>query len=358
MTSDTIGAGTMLITGAAGFIGANFSRYIAERQPELNLVLLDRLSPYSTMAPIEPLISRGRAQFEQIDLADATAVNDLFERYRFDFIVNFAAESHNDRAIVDSRPFVHSNVLGAYNLIEAARLAGAGRIVHVSTIEVYGEQGPGVPYFTESSPLNAKTPYSASKAAADLLVRAHMQTYPELDLAMTHCANNYGPWQFPEKLIPLAVTNVLRGRRIPLYGDGRQLRDWLHVEDHCRGIELVLKRERSSIPAEAAVDPGLLPIFDFSSRDEHSNRDIIRLVTDALGVDFDEWTEFVPDRPNHDRRYLIEPAKAEQQLGFRPRYELKAGIRQTVRWYQDNRGWWEDILSERELQFNWAAQTD
>lgn len=347
----------MLITGAAGFIGANFSRFIAARHPQLKLVLLDRLSPYSTMDPIQPLIDGAQAEFTRIDLADTAAVSELFSSQHFDYVVNFAAESHNDRAIADSRPFVSSNVVGAYNLIEAARLSGAGRIVHVSTIEVYGEQGDGVPYFTESSPLNAKTPYSASKAAADLLVRAHMQTYPELDLALTHCANNYGPWQFPEKLIPLAITNVLRGRRIPLYGDGRQLRDWLHVEDHCRGIELVLARAAETRPEAAATDPALLPIYDFSARQERSNRDIIRLVTDALGVDFEEWTEFVPDRPNHDRRYLIEPRKAESRLGFRPTHQLESGIRETVSWYRDNRDWWERILERGELQFDWSARS-
>ncbi len=353
MTNQALKAGTMLITGAAGFIGSNFSRYIAARHSQLQLVLLDKLSAYSTMTPLEKVVDSGRASFVRIDLADEAAVNELLEGQHFDYIVNFAAESHNDRAIADSRPFVSSNVVGAYNLIEGARLAGAGRIVHVSTIEVYGEQGAGVRHFTESSPLNAKTPYSASKAAADLLVRAHMQTYPQLDLAMTHCANNYGPWQFPEKLIPLAITNVLRGRRIPLYGDGQQLRDWLHVEDHCRGIELVLGRERTAVAAEAATDPGLLPIYDFSAREERRNSDIIRMVTDALDVDFEEWTEFVPDRPNHDRRYLIEPHKAESELGFRPEHELEAGIEQTVRWYEENRAWWEEIAGRGELQFNW-----
>lgn len=347
--------GMMLITGAAGFIGSNFSRYIAARHPHLKLVLLDKLSAYSTMTPLESLVATDQASFVRLDLADEAAVNSLLERHQFDYIVNIAAESHNDRAIVDSRPFVASNVVGAYNLIEGARLAGAGRIVHISTIEVYGEQGDSVRHFTEGSPLNAKTPYSASKAAADLLVRAHMQTYPELDLAMTHCANNYGPWQFPEKLIPLAITNVLRGRRIPLYGDGQQLRDWLHVLDHCRGIELVLQRKRQELPPEAATEPAQLPIFDFSAREERSNREIIRLVTTALGVDFAEWTEYVPDRPNHDRRYLIEPHKAESQLGFRPQQQLETGIEQTVQWYRDNRAWWEKILERGELQFNWAA---
>lgn len=349
-------SGKILITGAAGFIGGNFSRFLADRHPAVELLLLDKLSAYSSMGPIQELIDTGRAHFIRLDLSDTDSVYDLISSEQPDFTVNFAAESHNDRAILDSRPFVYSNVVGAFNLLEATRLHNpTGRLVHISTIEVYGEQAATVPFFTEASPLNAKTPYSASKAAADLLVRSHMQTYPHLDLAMTHCANNYGPWQFPEKLIPLAITNIMRGRRVPLYGDGEQKRDWLHVLDHCRGIELVLARPRTDVKAEAATDPSLLPIFDFSAREELSNRTIIRMVTDALGVDFYEWTETVPDRPNHDRRYLIEPLKAEQQLGFAPQVPLSTGIVETVHWYRDNSWWWQDILERGELQFDWSS---
>src|SRR5690554_4204610 len=203
----------VLITGAAGFIGGNFSRYLAARRPELNLTLLDKMSPYSTMAPIQPLLDSGQATFVRLDLADFERLAALFGEKQFDAVVNFAAESHNDRAIRDSRPFVSSNIVGAYNVMEACRIHETRRMVQVSTIEVYGEQAGEVPWFTEGSPLNAKTPYSASKAAADLLVRSHMLTYPDLDVALTHCANNYGPWQFAEKLLPLAVTNLLRGRK-------------------------------------------------------------------------------------------------------------------------------------------------
>ncbi|HLR46791.1 MAG TPA: GDP-mannose 4,6-dehydratase [Deinococcales bacterium] len=355
MTTRPPESGTLLLTGAAGFIGANFSLHMAEAWPDVELLLLDKMSPYSTLTPIQPLLDSGRARFLQLDLADENAVNSLIRAERPAYIVNLAAESHNDRAIVDSRPFVHANVLGAYNLLEAARIHGVKRFVHVSTIEVYGEQGPDVQSFTEGSPLNAKTPYSASKAAAELLVRAHMQTYPDLDLALTHCANNYGPWQFPEKLVPLAITNILSGKRVPLYGDGLQKRDWLHVQDHCRGLELVLNRAPTGIPPEAAARPELLPIFDFSARAELSNRDVIKLVTDALGVGFDDWTEFVPDRPNHDRRYLIDPTKAERQLGFQPAADLERGMAETVAWYRDNRAWWEPLVQRSTLQFDWGS---
>lgn len=343
----------LLVTGAAGFIGGNFARLIASADTGASLTLLDKMSPYSTMGPIRDLIESGRAEFARLDLADADAVESLLAARRFDAVVNFAAESHNDRAIRNARPFVLSNVLGAYNLLEAATRHDVNRFVHISTIEVYGEQGD-VPHFTEASPLNAKTPYSASKAAADLLVRAHMQTHRDFDVAMTHCANNYGPWQFPEKLIPLAVTNILRGRRVPLYGDGLQRRDWLHVTDHCRGVLAVLERSERGLLPGAETDPSRLPIFDFSARQERTNREVIALVTDALGVDFDEWTEAVPDRPNHDRRYLIDPAKAETELGFRPTVEFEEGIRRTVAWYVDNRDWWEPLVARGELQFDWA----
>jgi dTDP-glucose 4,6-dehydratase len=221
---------------------------------------------------------------------------------------------------------------------------------------VYGEQASEVPYFDEGSPLNAKTPYSASKAAADLLVRAYMQTYPELDICMTHCANNYGPYQFPEKLIPLAISNLLRGRKVQVYGDGLQKRDWLHVLDHCRGIDLVLHRDRSSISKTAATSPSELPIFDFSARQEMTNLALIKIICHELNVDFNESVDFVTDRPNHDRRYLINPTKAETTLGFKPRIPLEKGIRETVNWYVENRQWWEIIIERTgNLEINWAT---
>jgi dTDP-glucose 4,6-dehydratase len=228
----------------------------------------------------------------------------------------------------------------------------------MSTIEVYGEQAETVPYFNENSPLNAKTPYSASKAAADMIVRAYMQTYPEMDICMTHCANNYGPYQFPEKLIPLAVTNLLRGKKVPLYGDGLQKRDWLHVEDHCRAIDLVLHRDgKYPVPPEAATEPRLLPIFDISARQEMTNIEMIRIICDELNLNFEDSVEFVPDRPNHDRRYLIDPRKVETELGFSPQNELDRGIRETVRWYAENEGWWRDILARvGTLQIDWGGK--
>jgi len=347
----------ILITGLAGFIGSNFAHYIAESYPDYRIIGVDKVSPYSNRANVAELEARGKVDFHQADITDWAAMEQIYQKYNPDYIVNFAAESHNDRAIKDPTLFVQSNALGAQVLVELSRRYGMKRHIHISTIEVYGEQAPSVPFFTESSPLNAKTPYSAAKAAGDSIVRAYMQTYLHMDICMTHCANNYGPYQFPEKLIPLAITNVLRGKKVPLYGDGRQMRDWLHVRDHCRGIDLVLHQAQKPAfdPSEAAIDPGKLPIYDFSARQEMSNIDIISRVLDELNLKPDEWIEYVADRPNHDRRYLINPDKVEQELGFKPSIPMEEGIAQTVRWYSENRGWWEDILARvGSLQIDWS----
>lgn len=350
----------IIITGVAGFIGSNFAHYIAENYPGYDIVGVDNLSPYSNRANISALEQTAKLTFYEADITDLAAMKAIYETHEPDYMVNFAAESHNDRAIIDPTVFVRSNVLGAQTLLELSRLRDVKRHIHISTIEVYGEQAHDVPYFDEGSSLNAKTPYSASKAAADLIVRAYMQTYPEMDICMTHCANNYGPYQFPEKLIPLAVTNLLRGQKVPLYGDGLQKRDWLHVSDHCRGIDLILHREgKFPISKEAATNPALLPIFDLSARQEMTNIEMIRIICDELGLDFEKNVEFVSDRPNHDRRYLIDPRKAETELGFRPRTVLETGIRETVQWYAGNRDWWEDILARTgSLQIDWSTTSN
>lgn len=278
----------------------------------------------------------------------------LYEVHSPDFVVNFAAESHNDRAINAPGDFMRANALGAQTILECSRLRPVQRHLHVSTIEVYGELHPDAPYFTEGSPLNAKTPYSAAKAAGDQIVRAYMQTYPAMDVAMTHCANNCGPYQLPEKLIPLMITNVLRGRKVPVYGDGLQQRDWLHVLDHCRAIYPILHAELDPIPPEAATDPALLPIFDISACHEVTNLEIVHRVLAHLGADPEEWIEHVPDRPNHDRRYLIDPTKIETHLGWKPE-EFDVGLRETVQWYVDHQSWWRDVFERKgELQISWA----
>jgi dTDP-glucose 4,6-dehydratase len=346
---------TVLITGVAGFIGGNFAHYMARTYPDYKLVGLDSLSPYSCRESLTDLERSGKLAFFKGDIVDSAVMESLYREQRIDLVVNFAAESHNDRAILDPGLFARSNALGAQTLLEVSRRVGVTRHVHVSTIEVYGEQGPGIDSFTEGTPLNAKTPYAAAKAAGDLLVRAYMHTYREMDIALTHCANNYGPYQFPEKLIPLCLTNLLRGRKAPIYGDGLQIRDWLHVVDHCRAIDLILHRKgRFEVPEEAKVRPELLPIFDISARQEVTNREIVGRIIKELGRDPNEWIEYVADRPNHDRRYSIDPGKIERELGFRASVDIARGIAETVRWYVENEPWWDAILQRSpKLQIDW-----
>jgi dTDP-glucose 4,6-dehydratase len=345
---------TYLVTGAAGFIGSNFVHYLLRDVAGAEVVALDNLGFAANPANLDPV--RDRVRFVEADIADLGVMRAVYGEFAPDYVVNFAAESHNDRAIVDPSAFMRSNALGAQVLLEASRQHPVRTHLHVSTIEVYGELPPGRGYFDESSPLNAKTPYSAAKAAGDQIVRAYMQTYPQMDVRMTHCANNYGPYQLPEKLIPLAVTNVLRGRKVPVYGDGLQRRDWLHVLDHCRAVHAVLTAAAAPVPAEAAVRPELLPVYDVSARHEVTNLAIAELVVRRLGKDPEQWIEHVADRPNHDRRYLIEPAKLERELGWRPVVDFAAGLAQTVDWYAENEAWWRDVLRRKgELQADWAG---
>ena len=347
---------TYLVTGACGFIGSNFVHFVLEREPDATVVALDNLSFAANEPNLDPV--RDRVRFVVGDICDFDGMVRIYGKFAFDFVVNFAAESHNDRAVVDPSSFARTNALGAQTLLEASRRNPVRRHLHVSTIEVYGELPADAEHFTEASPLAAKTPYSAAKAAGDQFVRAYMQTYRDMDVAMTHCANNYGPYQLPEKLIPLAITNVLRGRKVPVYGDGLQRRDWLHVRDHCRAIWAILHAARHDFGEEAATHPELLPIWDVSARHERTNLDILKRVLELLGKRPGEWIEHVPDRPNHDRRYLIEPAKIERQLGWRPEIDFERGLDETVRWYVDHADWWRDVLARKgELQFDWSRGT-
>jgi dTDP-glucose 4,6-dehydratase len=328
-------------------------RYVLDREPDARIVGVDYLGFAGHMANLDGVLDR--IVFEKADIADLEVMESLYRRHRPDFVVNFAAESHNDRAIAAPSAFMRSNALGAQVMLECSRLVPVAAHLHVSTIEVYGELAAGEKAFTERSPLNAKTPYSAAKAAGDQMVRAYMHTYPGMNIAMTHCANNYGPFQLPEKLIPLAVTNLLRGRTVPVYGDGLQSRDWLHVLDHCRAVHTVLHATSAPIPAEAATDPGLLPIYDISARQEVTNLDIAHLIVRALGMDPGECVEHVPDRPNHDRRYVIDPAKLETALGWTPTQPFHEGLADTVAWYVEHRDWWERIFTDKgDLQFDWG----
>jgi dTDP-glucose 4,6-dehydratase len=344
---------TYLVTGACGFIGSNFVHHLLDVEPTSRIVALDNLS----FAANEPNLDavRERIVFEVADIADLEQMRLIYDAHHPDFVVNFAAESHNDRAITAPGAFMRTNALGAQTMLECSRLDPVRRHLHVSTIEVYGELPADADHFTEASPLNAKTPYSAAKAAGDQIVRAYMQTYPDMDIAMTHCANNYGPYQLPEKLIPLMITNVLRGRKVPVYGDGLQMRDWLHVIDHCRAIYAILHADIPPITADAATDPSLLPIYDISARHEVTNLEIVHHVLQVLDRDPAEWIEHVPDRPNHDRRYLINPEKIERDLRWTPSVEFDSALTDTVRWYVDNETWWTTIFeSKGELQTTWG----
>ena len=346
-------AATYLVAGGCGFIGSNFVHYVLERAPGARVVVVDNLSFAANPANLDAV--RERVELVVDDICNFEGMLAVWERERPDYVVNFAAESHNDRAVVDPSAFARTNGLGAQILLEVSRRRPVGRHLHVSTIEVYGELADDAPHFTEGSPLNAKTPYSAAKAAGDQFVRAYMQTYREMDLALTHCANNYGPYQFPEKLIPLLITNVERGRKVPLYGDGLQLRDWLHVRDHCSAIWAILHAPKVEVGPRAATRPEQLPIYDVSARNERTNLEIVSRVLELLGKRPGDWIEHVADRPNHDRRYLIDPAKLESELGWRPEVDFARGLEETVRWYVDHRAWWEAILARTgELAFDWS----
>lgn len=344
---------TYLVTGACGFIGSNYVHYLRSVEPDATIVALDNMGFASNEANLAAV--RGRVQLVVADIADFEQMLSVYEEHSPDYVVNFAAESHNDRAIDAPSEFMRANALGAQVMLECSRTRPVARHLHVSTIEVYGELHHDAEFFTEASPLNAKTPYSASKAAGDQIVRSYMHTYPDMSIAMTHCANNYGPFQLPEKLIPLMITNVLRGRKVPVYGDGLQQRDWLHVLDHCSAIHTIVHADLEQVRLDAATDPSLLPIFDISARHEVTNLEIVTRVLGLLNRDPAEWIEHVADRPNHDRRYLINPAKIEAQLGWAPQVDFESALEETVKWYVDNEAWWTAIFeSKGELQTDWG----
>ncbi len=345
---------TYLVAGGCGFIGSNFVHFLLEEQPEATVVVVDNLGFAGNKANLDAVVDRIALEVE--DICDFEAMTRVYRQHQPEVVVNFAAESHNDRAVVTPSDFARSNALGCQTLLEASRRNPVRRHIHVSTIEVYGELGASREWFDEGSPLNAKTPYSAAKAAGDMFVRAYMQTYPDMDIMMTHCANNYGAYQFPEKLVPLVITNLIRDLKAPIYGDGLQKRDWLHVRDHCRAILAMVGAAKVEVTEDAATDPAKLPIYDISARNELTNLDIVSQVIRLLGKEPSEWVEHVADRPNHDRRYLIDPAKIENALGWRPEVEFETGLEQTVRWYVDNQEWWQAILERSgSLQFDWSA---
>ncbi|WP_319402161.1 dTDP-glucose 4,6-dehydratase [uncultured Anaeromusa sp.] len=319
----------IVVTGGAGFIGSNFVRYMVDKYPEYELINLDCLTYAGNLENLSACAEKPNYRFVKADIADTAAVESVLAQ-QVDAIVNFAAESHVDRSIKDPGVFVRTNVVGTQTLLEGARKYKIKKYLQVSTDEVYGTLGQEG-YFSETTPLAPNSPYSASKAGADLLVRAYFETYG-LSVNITRCSNNYGPYHFPEKLIPLVITNALEGKEIPVYGDGLQVRDWLHVTDHCRAIDLVLHK---GIDGE---------VYNVGGHNERTNLHIVQTILKELGKS-EALIKHVSDRLGHDRRYAIDAAKISEQLGWKPLYTFESGIKETVQWYLDNQEWWKRVKS-------------
>ncbi|MCG6794636.1 dTDP-glucose 4,6-dehydratase [Anoxybacillus geothermalis] len=320
----------LLVTGGAGFIGSNFVRYMLNKYPEYKIVNYDLLTYAGNLENLKDIQENPRYVFVRGDIRNYQLVDYIVKSHHIDVIVNFAAESHVDRSISDPSVFVKTNVLGTQVLLDVAKANSIQKYVQISTDEVYGSLGD-TGYFTEETPLAPNSPYSASKASADLLVRAYHETYG-LNVNITRCSNNYGPYHFPEKLIPLMITNALEGKELPIYGDGQNIRDWLHVKDHCAAIDLVIHKGK---PGE---------VYNIGGHNERTNNEIVHLIVEKLGVS-KSLIKYVSDRPGHDRRYAIDPAKIMTELGWKPQYTFDKGIEETIQWYINNRDWWKRIKS-------------
>lgn len=324
---------TILVTGGAGFIGANFVHYQLKEHPEDRVVCLDALTYAGNLENLTEALQNPRFRFVKGDIADRETVNALFEEEKPDIVVNFAAESHVDRSITQPELFLRTNILGTQVLMDACRKFGVGRYHQVSTDEVYGDLPLDRPdlFFTEDTPIHTSSPYSASKASADLLVLAYYRTF-HLPVSITRCSNNYGPYHFPEKLIPLIISRALADEELPVYGTGENVRDWLHVADHCQAIDLVIHKGREG------------EVYNIGGHNERTNLEVVKTILKALDKP-ESLIKFVTDRPGHDMRYAIDPAKIETELGWKPTYNFDTGIEQTIRWYLDNQDWWKNILS-------------
>ena len=325
---------TLLVTGGAGFIGSNFIFYWIKNHPEDRVVCLDKLTYAGNRATLVPVLEHPSFRFVRGDICDREAVDRLFREEHPQVVMNFAAESHVDRSIQDPSVFLQTNVLGTQVLLDACRAHGGVRFHQVSTDEVYGD----LPLdrsdllFTENSPLRPSSPYSASKAGADLLVLAYGRTYG-LPVTVSRCSNNYGPYQFPEKLIPRMIVRALAGKTLPVYGEGENVRDWLHVDDHCAALDIILQKGRAG------------EVYNIGGRSERTNLEIVGLICRRLEVP-PEQVVHVADRKGHDKRYAIDSGKLSQQLGWRPQVPFEAGMEETINWYLDHRPWWEPLAGE------------
>ena len=321
----------ILVTGGAGFIGGNFVQYMVNKYPNYEIFNLDLLTYAGDLGKHRAIENKQNYHFIKADIADRDTILPLFEKEQFDYVVHFAAESHVDRSIKDPEIFVRTNVMGTQVLLDAAKQIGIKKFIHVSTDEVYGELDfDPTTFFTEETPLQPNSPYSASKASSDLLVRAYHETYG-MSVNITRCSNNYGPYHFPEKLIPLTISRVLNDQKVPVYGTGENIRDWLHVIDHCAAIDLVLHEGANG------------EVYNVGGHNERTNLEVVKTIIQALGKS-EELIDYVEDRLGHDKRYAIDPTKLEA-LGWKPTYTFETGIAQTIQWYLDNKEWWEQIIS-------------
>ncbi|WP_442599223.1 dTDP-glucose 4,6-dehydratase [Neobacillus sp. D3-1R] len=318
----------LLVTGGAGFIGSNFIQYFLEKYPEKHIINYDKLTYAGNLENLHSIKDSDHYSFIKGDITNQELLEHVVVTYGVNVIVNFAAESHVDRSITNSSEFVKTNIMGTQTLLEVAKKYHL-RFIQISTDEVYGSLGP-TGYFTEDTPLSPNSPYSASKASADFLVRAYHETFG-LDVNITRCSNNYGPYQFPEKLIPLMIIKALKGKTLPVYGNGQNIRDWLHVKDHCSAIDLVIHNGKSG------------EIYNIGGHNERTNLEIVEHIVKTLGVSKDLIT-FVNDRLGHDFRYAIDSSKIQNELGWKPRYTFEQGIQETITWYQTNEEWWKKLI--------------
>lgn len=324
---------TIIVTGGAGFIGSNFVYYMLSKYPEYRIVCVDCLTYAGNLHTLNKALENPNFRFSKTNICDKEGITKLFKEENPDIVVNFAAESHVDRSITGPEIFVKTNISGTQNLMDVCRELNIPRYHQVSTDEVYGDLPLDRPdlFFTETTPLHASSPYSASKAGADMLVMAYYRTY-NFPATISRCSNNYGPYHFPEKLIPLMIINALNDKPLPVYGDGKNVRDWLYVEDHCRAIDLIIHNSKIG------------EIYNVGGHNEMSNIDIVKLICKKLDKP-ESLIEFVEDRKGHDRRYAIDPTKIHDELGWLPETKFKDGIEKTIEWYLDNKTWWEEILS-------------
>lgn len=323
----------IIVTGGAGFIGCNFVHYMVKRYPGDEIINLDLLTYAGNLESLNPVEGCPNYRFVRGDIADRDFVFSLFEKEKPDVVINFAAESHVDRSITDPEIFVRTNVIGTTTLLDACRKYGIQRYHQVSTDEVYGDLPLDRPdlFFTEETPIHTSSPYSSAKAGADLFVLAYHRTYG-LPVSISRCSNNYGPYHFPEKLIPLVISRALNDEEIPVYGTGENVRDWLYVTDHCTAIDLIVRNGREG------------EVYNIGGHNEKTNLEVVQTILRALGKP-ESLIRFVTDRPGHDRRYAMDPTKIETELGWKPQYTFETGIPVTIQWYLDNKDWWENIVS-------------